>query len=454
MGYKMLSVGFLILLYLFGIFQIDTMKTLNPHQKLPKINRKRMLFILVLSVVGLLTLGFLLLPKSTLAIPKPTGEHSVGFTSLVLVDDSRTLSNNQDRALTLDIWYPASTTRGFAAVPYTEQALNMQLSKYHGIPLWLNSEVSSYSFLDAPPVSSKHPVVVFNHGFASFSKQNFSNFQELASHGYLVISVAHPGESLLARDADGKLLELDTQLASYQAAVSLQKDTKALAKTLSAIYEKQRDATTQEAHQQASLELAHTSYFAPMQELIEAWVKDTAFVIATLREPQTDVLQFTDAERVTVMGHSLGGAVALRLAKQPPAGVTGIINLDGPYLHFQANDSRTAQLPVLHFLSTQHKLAGQDIGLYGTMQIPAARNPAGTFILEIDGTAHNNFTDLNFTPVLKYFTPLLGSVDNAKLANYVNQAILEFLKRTSTPEEDFDRPLLPEANDVKQVFIK
>jgi pimeloyl-ACP methyl ester carboxylesterase len=422
------------------------------RQKSPTITWRKMFLTLVLVFLALLILGFLFLPKPTLAIEKPTGKHAVGFSSLVVVNDS--FSNTSPRALALDIWYPAETTQGFAAVPYTEQALNVQLSKHQGIPLWLNSEVPSYSFLDATPLANKHPVVIFSHGFASFSKQNFSNFQELASHGYLVISVARAGESLIAKDAQGNTVVLDTQLASYQAATALQKDTKGLAETLAAIYTKQRKATTQEAHQQASLELAQTPYFAPMQALIEAWIKDTEFIITTLGTSRGDVLQFADTAHITVMGHSLGGAVALELAKNPPPGVTGIINLDGPHLHFDATDTRTIQVPVLHFLSTQHKLAKQDIGLYGTMQMPSKENVNGVHIIEIAGTAHNNFTDLNFIPVLKYFTPLLGDVDNAKLARYVNGAILEFIQRTSTSDrEGFERPLLPEEQGVKQEFV-
>jgi predicted dienelactone hydrolase len=406
---------------------------------------KSVLLGFIVVAIFLLILGFLFLPNPTLAIPTPSGKYAVGFSSFAGEDAGRS------RAITLDIWYPAQTTEGLTAIPYTKHALNVQLSKHQGIPLWLNSEVSSYSFLDAPPVMAKHPVVIFNHGFASFSKQNFSNFQELASQGYLVISLAHPGESLLASDAKGTLLELDTTSPSYQAAVNLQKDPKALAQTLAAIYVKQRSATTPEAHEQASLELAQTPYFAPMQSLIEAWVKDTAFVVSLLSETQENILQFADLNHVTVMGHSLGGAVALELAKNPPAGVTGIINLDGPYLHFSADNTRQIQLPVLHFLSTDHILAGEDIGLYGTMTVPAQQDANGTHIIEIAGAAHNNFTDLNFTPVLKYFTPLLGSADNATLARQVNKAMLEFLKRTP---ETLEQPLLPETEGVKQIFLR
>ncbi len=406
---------------------------------------KRMLLTFVLLIALLLVLGFLFLPKPTLVIPKPSGQYSVGFTSFVVTDSGRS------RPITLDIWYPAQTTEGLTAAPYTEQALNVQLSKHQGIPLWLNSEVPSYSFLDAPPINAKHPVIIFNHGFASFSKQNASNFQELASHGYLVMSLARPGESLIAKDAQGNRLELDTTLPSYQATLNLQKDTKALAQTLAAIYTKQRAATTLEAHLAASLELAQTAYFAPMEPLVKSWVEDTEFVIASLKESRADVLQYADPHRITAMGHSLGGAVALELAKNPPKGVTGIINLDGPDLHFDASDTRTFQVPVLHFLSADHKLAGQDIGLYGTMTLPARNNANSTHIIEIAGTAHNNFTDLNFTPVLKYFTPLLGSVDNATLARQVNEAMLEFLKRTP---ENLEQPLLPETKGVKQMFLR
>jgi pimeloyl-ACP methyl ester carboxylesterase len=424
-------------------------------QKLRQLKRRNVLLTIVLIVLGLLVIGFLVLPKPVLAIPKPTGENEVGFSNLTLTDDSRTLLVNgqsSPRVLTLDIWYPAQTTEGFTATPYTEHALNVALSKYQGIPLWLNKEVPSYSFVDAPPLTGKHPVVVFNHGFASFSKQNFSNFQELASHGYLVISVAHPGESLISKDAEGNVLELDTQQASYQAAINLQKDVKTIAPLLASIYAKQRSATTREDYQQASIALTQTPYFAPMKPQVQSWVADTEFVIAELKKPQADILNVADTQHITVMGHSLGGAVALELAKNPPNGVTGIINLDGPHLQYEPENTRSFQVPVLNFLSTQFVMEKQDIGLHGTLQHLFRERSSGAYILEIAGTAHNNFTDLNFTPVLKYFTPLLGEVDNAEIASYVNQAIVEFIKRIEN-NETLGQPLLPETKEIKQEFI-
>jgi pimeloyl-ACP methyl ester carboxylesterase len=414
-----------------------------------------MLFTILLIVLGVLVVGFAALPKPILAIPKPSGEHNVGFSSTTITDDSRTMLVNgqgSPRVLTLDIWYPAQKTDGFGATPYTEQALNVALSKYQGIPLWLNKEVPSYSFSDATPLAGKHPVVIFNHGFASFSKQNFSNFQELASHGYVVISVAHPGESLIAKDSDGNTLELDTQLPSYQAAIAVQKDMKTIAPLLASIYARQRSATTREDYQQASLALTQTPYFAPMKSQVQSWVEDTEFVIAELGNSRANILNFTDTRRITVMGHSLGGAVALELAKNPPEGVTGIINLDGPHLQYEAEDERNFQVPVLNFLSTDFRMEKQDIGLHGTLHYLFREHSRGAYILEIAGTAHNNFTDLNFTPVLKYFTPLLGNVDNAKMAGYVNQAILEFIKCTENGK--LGQPLLPATEDIKQEFIK
>lgn len=425
------------------------------EQKFQLFKRRNVLLSILLIVLGLLVVGFALAPKPVLVIPKPGGEHEVGFSSITVTDVSRTMRvNGQEvaRVLTLDIWYPTGTTDGFSATPYTEQALNVALSKHQGIPLWLNKEVSSYSFLDAPPLQGKHPVVIFNHGFASFSKQNFSNFQELASHGYVVISIAHPGESLISRNAKGKTLELDTQLPSYQAAIAVQKDMKTIAPLLASIYAKQRSATTREDYQQASLALTQTPYFAPMKTQVQNWVEDTEFVILQLNQARAEILNVADTQHITVMGHSLGGAVALELAKHPPTGVTGIINLDGPHLQYETEDTRSFQVPILSFLSTDFTMEKQDIGLHGTLQQLFRERSSGAYILEIAGTAHNNFTDLNFTPVLKYFTPLLSKVDNAKMAGYVNQAILEFIKRTETGE--LGQPLLPETEDVRQVFIE
>jgi dienelactone hydrolase len=337
-----------------------------------------------------------LLSTAIIAIPKPSGPHAVGFTSTTVSELTRTV--------TLDIWYPASSTAGHRAAPYNEAALRAMLAKYQGIPAGLNRETPSFAFQDAPVLSGQHPVVIFNHGFGSFSKQNASNAQELASHGYLVISLAHPGDSLIAQGANAQTVEFNSQDQIYQQLRASQ-GTPAFAAGLATSLAAQRRASTPETHLSATQALTRTPPYSLLGPLRQRWLDDTRLVIARLSADQGgSILSCADASRVNVMGHSFGGVTALDVARNPPPGVQRVINLDGPWLEAvggENGDTPNLKTPVLALLSTQNILRRQDLGLHGTFDMALQQGHQGGHIIEIAGTAHLNFTDLNFIPILR-----------------------------------------------------
>jgi fermentation-respiration switch protein FrsA (DUF1100 family) len=386
-------------------------------------------------------------------IPKPSGPNLIGFTTTTITDSSRTMNNqNTPRVITLDVWYPASSTDGLKAAPYTEAALNKMLEKYQGIPASVNGETPSFAFQEAPVIPGSHPTVIFNHGYGSFSKQNASNFQELASHGFFVISIAHPGDSLIARDGENNLLEFDATDSVYQKLGVAQKGT-GYAQALATKLEAQRNAKTSLEHEKASHELAQTLPYSELEPIKQRWLEDTLFVIRTLSQAnlktgKPKILQAANANEITVMGHSLGGIIALEITKNPPAGVRRVINLDGSWLEYKPSENARIRVPLLAMLSTQNTIQNQDLGLHGTFDPLLKRTSSNAHIIEIAGTAHFNFTDLNFIPILKRFAPLLGDVDNKRMADLQNQAILEFLKRDPSSPKN----LLSDSSEIKQTF--
>ncbi len=401
---------------------------------------------LIWVVAVLIALGAVayLLSTATIAIPKPGGPHAVGFTSTTVSSSVRTV--------TLDIWYPASSTAGYRAAPYNEAALRTMLAKYQGIPAGLNRETPSFAFQDAPVLAGRRPVVIFNHGYGSFSKQNASTAQELASHGYLVLSLAHPGDSLIARGADGQIAQFDGQDEVYQQLRAAQ-NTPAFAAGLATHLAAQRRAGTPEAYLAATRALTRTPPYSLLGPLRQRWLDDTRAVIARLSQEGDDgIFKAADASRISVMGHSFGGVTALDIARTPPPGVQRVIDLDGPWLEAiggEGGNTPDLKVPVLALLSTQNIQRRQDLGLHGTFDVSLRQGRHGGHIIEIAGTAHMNFTDLNFIPVLRRFSPLLGRVDNRRMARLMNRAILEFLSRDPAGA-DVDRPLLPAENDVRQ----
>jgi dienelactone hydrolase len=425
------------------------------YQKEIVMNKKRSRLSKILVGIGI-TFGIIgagivyIFSGAVIPIPKPSGPNLIGYTTTTITDPSRTMNTKKTpRVITLDLWYPASSIDGLKAAPYTENALNKMLEKYQGIPASINGETPSFSFQDAPVIPGSHPTVIFNHGYGSFSKQNASNFQELASHGYFVISVAHPGDSLIARDAAGNVLEFDATDSVYQRLSVAQKEP-GYAQALATKLEAQRNAKTSLEHGKASRELAQTLPYSELEPIKQRWLEDTLFVIRTLSQAsKPKILEAANANEITVMGHSLGGIVALEVAKNPPAGVQRVIDLDGSWLEYESGENAQIRVPMLAMLSTQNMIQNQDLGLHGSFDQLFKRTSSNAHVIEIAGTAHFNFTDLNFIPILKRFAPLLGDVNNKRMASLQNQAILEFLKRDHANSKN----LLPDSSEIKQTFF-
>jgi pimeloyl-ACP methyl ester carboxylesterase len=417
-------------------------------------SRLRKILIGIGITLGIISAGIVyIFSGAVIPIPKPSGPNLIGFTTTTITDSSRTMNNQKTpRVITLDVWYPASSIDGLNAAPYTENALNKMLEKYQGIPASVNGETPSFSFQDAPVIPGSHPTVIFNHGYSSFSKQNASNFQELASHGYFVISIAHPGDSLIARDAAGNVLEFDATDSVYQKLSVAQKEA-GYAQALATKLEAQRNAKTSLEHAKASHELAQTLPYSEFELIKQRWLEDTLFVIralsqANLQASKPKILEAANANEITVMGHSLGGIIALEVAKNPPAGVQRVIDLDGSWLEYNSGENAQIRVPMLAMLSTQNMIQNQDLGLHGSFDQLLKRTSSNAHVIEIAGTAHFNFTDLNFIPILKRFAPLLGDVDNKRMASLQNQAILEFVKRDPSSPKN----LLPDSSGIKQSF--
>jgi len=113
--------------------------------------------------------------------PDELGPYAVGHTSFVVVDAAR-----DDRELPVDVWYPVDAADA-ATEPRTEYPLTAGFT--------LPSEVA----VDDLPVSSerKRPFLVFSHGFGGINTQSTQLMEALASHGFIIASAAHTGNTTL-----------------------------------------------------------------------------------------------------------------------------------------------------------------------------------------------------------------------------------------------------------------
>jgi dienelactone hydrolase len=157
-------------------------------------------FVLKRSVFTYLSKCILIVMVTSLAILFPqyslievTGTYDVVTEKNTWIDDSRVemfSKNDENRALTVDFWYP-------------------------------NSE------------GEKFPLIVFSHGAFGFSGSNYSTFAELASQGYIVASISHTYQAFFTKDTSGKMTLVDTDFINNAVEINAKHDTRNDEKTYS-----------------------------------------------------------------------------------------------------------------------------------------------------------------------------------------------------------------------------
>jgi predicted dienelactone hydrolase len=159
-------------------------------------------------------------PADSTHAPDPSkfGPFPVGVRTIELTDEERIdIATNKPRRLVVEIWYPAvEDARGKPGATYdVTQFLNAEQKKKLAddgvaVPLLETSAVR-----DATPRKNHgpYPLVVFSHGHGGLRWQSTFYTVALASHGYVVVSPDHSGDTLDVILATG---ELPSILAGYE----------------------------------------------------------------------------------------------------------------------------------------------------------------------------------------------------------------------------------------------
>ncbi|WP_460492806.1 alpha/beta hydrolase [Dactylosporangium cerinum] len=139
-----------------------------------------------------------------LVLPDPTGPHRIGTVSLHLVDRSRPdpwVPAETVRELMVQVWYPARDARRLPWAPWVSPAfgalINPPGSGYE-LPL-------THARTGAPALPGHRPVVLYSPGFGVERTAGTAVVEELASHGYIVVTIDHTHDSPLVEFPDGRV---------------------------------------------------------------------------------------------------------------------------------------------------------------------------------------------------------------------------------------------------------
>lgn len=307
----------------------------------------------------------------------PTGDYSVGTISYTLTDEEREeffTENKDNRKITIQYWYPMDKSQG---------------------------EVIA---------KGKFPLVIFSHGAFGYRMSNYSTYQELASHGYIVGSIDHPYHAFMTKQTDGKTVIANMEFINN-----------AIAVTNNAI----------------SAEETYKLY----KEWMKLRTEDMSFVLNYIKkmgasDSADPVYLSMDLEHIGLFGHSMGGATSAQLGRMD-SDIDAVVVIDGTMLGdivgFENGRDIVTDVPypkpIMNLYNESHyEDAIETQEVYANMV--ADKNALDSYQVVIKGSGHMNFTDLAIvSPFLSNMLGGLGDVDTRYCIQTVNQDVLEFFDR-------------------------
>lgn len=370
------------------------------------------------TIIFIVSTGFLISLIANLSfpiyeIPEPTGEHLIGTTVFEINDQDRDelYSDELSRRFMIQLWYPAEVIEGYEQAVWLEggRPLASALAKDNFLPSFaLNHATSilSNSYYDAPILvqSDKYPVVIISHGWRGFRTLHTDFAEELASHGYIVISIDHSYGSVATVFNSGvAYLNLDA-LESRETNDDFQGDSNALVSTYSG-------------------DIISTIDF--LEELNG--------------NEYSRFLNILDLESIGLVGHSTGGGAGV-LTTLTDDRVDAVFGLDSWVEPIgQLELSKGISVPSVFLRSESWETGENNDYLYTLF-----RNSQYMEMYQISGTTHYDFAMVYMYSPLVKLVGFTGTIDSTHLTSILRTTMIDF----------FDQHLLNEVRNSEFVELE
>lgn len=274
--------------------------------------------------------------------------------------------------------------------------------------------------------SGEYPFVLFSHGSFGYYQSNTSLYMELASNGYVVASIDHPYYAFFTKDTSGNTVIVD--LDFMQECI---------------------DITNNNTLQDDKETVSH------IKEWLDVRAADENFVLDTIKADKEsgalgnewftensseilNVLNMTDTENIGLMGHSIGGAVGIKLGRERDD-ISAVIDIDGTMFSEKISGDSDAYvytddsypIPFLEFNNdiTYKEAYNSDFRTGDDLpyiDVHVLNNAVNGREYHIDNTAHMDFTDLPLlSPVLAKMLGK-GSADSKEVIPEINRICLNY----------------------------
>lgn len=354
----------------------------------------KVLFIVLGCIAAAILLAVVLIPKVLFSdyegLPT-TGPYSIKQVSAILVDENREETFETDGS--------------FREVPV-----------YFYYPDVTEEEVKEF------------PLVIFSHGAFGYYQSNTSTYMELASHGYVVISLDHPYHSFFTKDTSGKTIIVNPQFMQE------------------VMYINEIGTPEQEiielSHGWLDIRTGDMNFVLdsvkaakePIAEGLHATELPSCWFVSNEDsvEEILAVLAMTDTEHIGLMGHSMGGAASVTVGRSRED-IDAVIDLDGTMLGEQFSYingvydfyEEAYPVPLLAVSNEAHYFEGRELADWyvNSWVLANAKDAKYTYF---KGSGHMNFTDLPlFSPPLANLLGV-GEVNPEECVVKMNQLILDY----------------------------
>jgi len=415
-----------------------------------------------LSFLFLMFTAFLAYALPVFTLPKPTGSYAVGIQYLHLIDETRSdpflAGSTKKRELMVKVYYPAKedNSKPFSRYFHGSAELIELFATFYNMPDFMFDHLrlvktNSKEDLQLSDQGGRYPAVLFSHGAGTSMEVQTSQSEDLASHGYIVVTIDH----------------------TYVSAGTVFPDRVV-------------------SHKEATTDFKAVE---PAEIITQIMADDSKFVIDKLGEMNDGRIDSIfqgrlDLENIGAIGHSVGGAVTYNLAIDDSR-VKAAIDLDGvvfvtpngdpedvaPFLmlasdgyHLQAIRDRQSLMRKLEELPAEER--SMLLSIYGSEQAyrdaynGAQQNLIGlTEVLEvsgnlftIEGSDHMKFTDIGLfigDRRLRELINIRGKTDPARCLEITEAVTVAFFDEHLKGESgDTLESLVHKYPELKQVDLK
>ncbi|MDQ0208634.1 alpha/beta hydrolase family protein [Alkalicoccobacillus murimartini] len=355
--------------------------------------------------------------------PKPVGEYTVGRTQM---DFKHTASDNSEREITALFFYPSDSNEDKETAEYAfpefhsfRDELTTRLGTEGEQLFETDFKTWSYDDLALSEKENEYPVLFFSHGAGAYPQQGTLFAQDLASAGYIVVSVGH-AESGVSKFTDGRTVGMSERFfedISDYASEFLKKVMLQLSITSKKFDEEKAIETSRKLTSAPGA--VNFSKYADLQS------EDISYVADHLYKMNTGDVESIFEGRLQldigmgVFGHSFGGTTAVLVSRDDERFIGGV-NLDGNMLGALDSDLKKP------FMQLGTVLA------YNTNAFFLESNSEKTYLGIVDDVTHGDFSDSLFTATDK---DSRGSRDALEQRDIINSYTKAFFDKYLLKEE-------------------